>query len=108
MRLSSSVGALGVICSFQSLVSAAAGALQQITTNFGPNPTNVGFFVYVPAKLQAKPPIMVNPHACHGSAQTVFVGSQFATLADQYGYIVIYPDSPNTVDKCWAREHGTF
>jgi acetylxylan esterase len=23
------------------------------------------------------------------------------TLANTYGYIVIYPDSPNTSDKCW-------
>jgi len=40
---------------------------------------------------------LVNPHACHGSAQVAYTGSQHATL----GFIVIYPDSPNTADKCW-------
>jgi acetylxylan esterase len=82
-------------------VLAAAGPLVQITTNFGLNPTNVGFYIYVPTKLQAKPPILVNPHACHGKAQDAFTGTQLATLADTYGYIMIFPDSPNTSDKCW-------
>lgn len=80
---------------------AAAGSLQQVTDNFGSNPTNVGFYIYVPAELQTHPPVVVNPHACHGNAQDAFTGTQLATLADTYGYIVIYPDSPNAADKCW-------
>jgi acetylxylan esterase len=87
--------------SFLPSVLAAAGSLQQVTGNFGSNPTNVGFYIYVPSKLQAKPPILVNPHACHGTAQDAFTGTQLATLADQYGYIVIYPNSPNSADQCW-------
>jgi len=82
-------------------VFGAAGPLQQVTGNFGSNPTNVGFYIYVPSKLQTNPPIVVNPHACHGKAQDAFTGTQLATMADTYGYIVIYPDSPNTADKCW-------
>jgi len=89
------------LLSIISSVFAAAGSLQQVTGDFGSNPTNVGFYIYVPSKLQTSPPILVDPHACHGSAQTAFTGSQLATLADTYGYIVIYPDSPNTADKCW-------
>jgi acetylxylan esterase len=60
-------------------------------------------YIYVPDTLAANPPILVNPHACHGSAQAAYTGSQYATLASTYGFIfiVIYPDSPNTVDKCW-------
>ncbi|KAL3417942.1 Acetylxylan esterase A [Phlyctema vagabunda] len=80
---------------------AAAGPLVEVAEGFGPNPTNVTFFIYVPAKLQSQPPILVNPHWCHGSAQAAFAGTQLATLADTYGYIMIFPDSPNTVDKCW-------
>ncbi|KAE8444630.1 hypothetical protein EG329_014378 [Mollisiaceae sp. DMI_Dod_QoI] len=79
---------------------AAANSLVQIT-NFGTNPTNVSFYLYLPKNLQAKPPILVNPHWCHGTAQAAFTGTQLATLADTYGYIMIFPDSPNKADKCW-------
>lgn len=83
-----------------SLKPRAANSLVQVT-NFGSNPTNVTFYLYLPSKLQSNPPILVNPHWCHGDAAAAFAGSQFATLADTYGFIVIYPDSPNTADKCW-------
>ncbi|KAH8162720.1 hypothetical protein CIB48_g5522 [Xylaria polymorpha] len=80
---------------------AYAASLTKVTENFGPNPRNVGFYIYVPDKLAANPPILVNPHWCHGDARACYAGSQYATLASQYGFIVIYPDSPNTADKCW-------
>ncbi|KAK3388708.1 Alpha/Beta hydrolase protein [Sordaria brevicollis] len=84
-----------------SLTSAAT--LQHITTPFGPNPTSVGFYIYIPTTLtsNSNPPILVNPHWCHGTAQAAFAGSQWATWADKHGYIVIYPDSPNVADHCW-------
>ncbi|KAI0966611.1 Alpha/Beta hydrolase protein [Xylaria arbuscula] len=80
---------------------ATAASLTQVTEDFGSNPTNVNFYIYVPDQLAANPPILVNPHWCHGDAQVCYTGSQFATLASEYGFIVIYPDSPNTADKCW-------
>ncbi|KAF2816625.1 uncharacterized protein BDZ99DRAFT_140399 [Mytilinidion resinicola] len=80
------------------LVSAAS--LQQIT-KFATNPTNVGFYIYVPDKLASKPPILLVPHACHGKAQDACTGTKYATPANTYGNIVIYPDSPSTSDKCW-------
>jgi acetylxylan esterase len=70
-------------------------------TGFGTNFTNVGMDIYVPDNLAANPPILVNHHACHGSAEDAYTWSQYATLASTYGFIVIYPDSPNTTDKCW-------
>ncbi|KAI1467547.1 carbohydrate esterase family 1 protein [Daldinia caldariorum] len=76
-------------------------SLQKITSDFGPNPRNVGFFLFVPDKLAARPPILVNPHWCHGDAQASYAGSRYASLARRYGFIVIYPDSPNAADKCW-------
>ncbi len=81
-----------------SFVKAASIQRLNVTLN---NPTNVGFYIYVPNKLATKPPILVNPHWCHGSANAAYTGSQFASLADKYGFIVIYPDSPHTADKCW-------
>jgi acetylxylan esterase len=96
----SKLSSLSSIALFLTTVSGAANQLQQIT-NFGSNPSNVGFYLYVPTKLQSNPPVLVNPHWCHGSAAAAFTGTQLATLADTYGYIMIFPDSPNTSDKCW-------
>ena len=75
--------------------------LTQITGYFGPNPRNVSFYIYVPKTLQAKPPVLVVPHWCHGSAQAAFNGRPYASLGDENGFISIYPDSPNQADKCW-------
>ncbi|KAF2842561.1 carbohydrate esterase family 1 protein [Patellaria atrata CBS 101060] len=79
---------------------AIAASLRQVT-NFGENPTNVSMYIYVPDKLAMKPPILLFPHWCHGSAQAAYSGSQYSNLANTYGFIVIYPDSPNQEDKCW-------
>ncbi|KAF2113530.1 acetylxylan esteras-like protein 1 precursor [Lophiotrema nucula] len=75
--------------------------LTQIKENFGPNPRNVSFYIYVPKKLAPKPPVLVVPHWCHGTAQDAFNGRPYASLGDTYGFISIYPDSPNLADKCW-------
>ncbi|KAK8121288.1 carbohydrate esterase family 1 protein [Apiospora kogelbergensis] len=83
------------------LAATQAATLQKVAEDFGPNPRNVGFYLYVPATLAPSPPILVNPHWCHGSAQAAYAGSQYAALADVHGFIVIYPDSPNAADKCW-------
>lgn len=80
------------------LVSAAS--LQKVTENFGPNPRSVGFYIYKPDRVQAKPPILVAAHYCTGTAQAFFSGTQYKNLADQHGFIVIYPDSPNS-GRCW-------
>lgn len=79
---------------------AAAGQLQQLTSNIGPNPTNVGIFYYKPAKLASPPPLIVAMHYCSGTAQAYFTGTTYATLADQHGFIVIYPNAP-TAGGCW-------
>ncbi|KAG8946324.1 hypothetical protein FRC04_011954 [Tulasnella sp. 424] len=80
--------------------NAAAGSLQQVTGSFGANPNNVGFYYYKPSKVAANPPLIVAIHYCTGSAQAYFSGTQYATLADTYGFIVIYPDSPRS-GKCF-------
>ncbi|KAK6846335.1 carbohydrate esterase family 1 protein [Apiospora arundinis] len=80
---------------------AQAASLQKVTEDFGSNPRNVGFYIYVPDVLAPRPPILVNPHWCHGDARACHAGSQYAALADRYGFIVVYPDSPNAADKCW-------
>lgn len=86
---------------------ARAASLQHLDNVLTPaqNPTGVGFYLYVPDALPRRPrrpAVLVNPHWCHGSAEAAYDASTFApALAEQYGFLVIYPDSPNQEDKCW-------
>ena len=83
-----------------SLFTVHAASLQQITDPNIKNPTNVGFYIYVPDKLATKPAIVVAMHYCTGTAEAYYNGSPYASLADQKGFIVIYPSSPNS-GTCW-------
>ncbi|KAF7348745.1 Carbohydrate esterase family 1 and carbohydrate-binding module family 1 protein [Mycena venus] len=84
---------------WSGLVAALTSTLQQVT-NYGTNPTNVGMFVYKPTTVKANPAVIVAIHYCTGTAQAYFTGSPYAQLADTYGFIVIYPSSPNS-GTCW-------
>lgn len=93
--------------SIAGLLFAAVASAQQLSSNltqvvdFGPNPRNVSFHIYVPKNLQSKPPILVAPHWCHGTAQQVFEYRSWAAAGDKYGFITIYPNTSNVVDQCW-------
>ncbi|KAI1846590.1 hypothetical protein JX265_009106 [Neoarthrinium moseri] len=90
------------LASLLTLAPLVLGAsFQKVTEDFGPNPRGVGFYIYVPDELAVSPPVLVNPHWCHGDANATYTGSRYSALADEYGFIVIYPDSPNLEDKCW-------
>jgi poly(hydroxyalkanoate) depolymerase family esterase len=45
----------------------------------------------VPSNHPAKPAIVVAMHGCGGSGPGFYSGSEFASLADRYGFVVIYP-----------------
>nr|WP_255671922.1 PHB depolymerase family esterase [Glycomyces amatae] len=47
--------------------------------------------VYVPDARPSEPAILVAMHGCGGSGTGFYSGSEFASLADQYGFIVVYP-----------------
>ncbi|KAI0329096.1 alpha/beta-hydrolase [Cubamyces sp. BRFM 1775] len=81
------------------LSSIPASTLHQIT-NFGDNTNNIGMFVYKPARVTSKPPLIVASHYCSGTAQAYYMGSKFAQLAETYGYVVLYPNSPHS-GTCW-------
>jgi poly(hydroxyalkanoate) depolymerase family esterase len=86
-----------------SAAAPAAGAalpapqetLQEITS-FGPNPTSLRMFLYVPQHVRPHPAIIVAMHYCGGSGPAFFSGTEFASLADKYGFIVIYPSVTRT------------
>jgi acetylxylan esterase len=69
-------------------------------------PTYISMYIYVPDKLAANPPILVVSHYCGGSASAVFGQAQsggIVSAADQYGFIMIFPQTTNpaTSAKCW-------
>ncbi|KAF3931109.1 hypothetical protein ABW20_dc0107677 [Dactylellina cionopaga] len=96
MRFSFIITALTCVAEVLGLTS----SLTKVTDNFGNNPTNVGFWIYVPKTLKTRPAVVVAAHYCSGSASAYFTGSQWANLADQYGFIVIYP-SVTRSSLCW-------
>ena len=71
---------------------ASAASLVEIS-GFGQNPTNLRMHVYAPDTLASPPPILVAIHYCTGSGPAFFNGTEFRTLADRYGFIVIYPSA---------------
>ena len=72
---------------------ASAASLVEVT-NFGNNPTNLRMHLYVPDRVASpRPPILVAVHYCTGTGPAFYSGTQFAQLADQYGFIVIYPSA---------------
>jgi acetylxylan esterase len=79
---------------------ASAAALQEVT-NFGSNPSSLRMFLYVPTTVTTRPAIVVAVHYCHGDGPAFFAGSDFARLADQYGFIVIYPSVTLAPDGCF-------
>ncbi|WP_229402303.1 extracellular catalytic domain type 1 short-chain-length polyhydroxyalkanoate depolymerase [Micromonospora okii] len=78
---------------------ASAAALTEVTS-FGANPSNLRMYLYVPDSVAPRPGLLVAVHYCTGSGPAMYSGTQFAALADRYGYIVIYP-SVTRSSKCF-------
>jgi poly(hydroxyalkanoate) depolymerase family esterase len=77
---------------FMFAPAAPAASLQEIT-NFGTNPSNLRMYVYRPDTVATRPAILVAVHYCTGSGPAFFSGTDFARLADQLGFIVVYPSA---------------
>jgi len=71
---------------------AFAASLVQVT-DFGDNPGGMQMHIYVPDSHPANPAIVVAMHGCGGSGPGFYSGSEFASLADRYGFVVIYPSA---------------
>ena len=85
--------------SMQAAAPAAAASLTQIS-NFGTNPSDLAMYLYVPNNVKPNPPILLALHGCQGSGPYLYSSTEFGSLADQYGFIVIYP-STNPGGSCW-------
>jgi len=108
-RISKALAAVGAAVAFTALTVAAgpvapasAAGLTQVT-NFGANPGGAQMYVYVPDTHPANPAILLALHGCGGSGPGFYSGSEFASLADRYGFIVIYPSAEQQAGfgKCW-------
>ncbi|WP_328415875.1 PHB depolymerase family esterase [Micromonospora sp. NBC_00389] len=98
---------LGALMATVTLVAAAmafaapasAATLTEVT-GFGSNPTNLRMHLYVPDRVASRPAILLALHYCTGSGPAYHSGTQYASLADRYGFIVIYP-SVTRSSLCW-------
>jgi acetylxylan esterase len=90
---------VGIVCMTGATRHDKRASLQQVT-NFGANTSGTKMFIYVPDKLAANPAIIVAMHYCTGTAQAYYSNTPYAQLSEQYGFIVIYPESPYN-GGCW-------
>jgi poly(3-hydroxybutyrate) depolymerase len=67
-----------------------AGLTQE--SGWGSNPGSLTLFTYVPANVTAHPALVVAMHGCTQSA-AAYVSAGWNALADQYGFIVAYPQT---------------
>ncbi|MBB2948782.1 endo-1,4-beta-xylanase [Actinoplanes lutulentus] len=86
--------ALAVTAALAGGQSAQAASLVQVT-GFGTNPSNLNMYIYVPDRVAARPALLVAMHYCSGSASAVANGyfRDYQTAADQYGYIIVFPEA---------------
>ncbi|MFW6722620.1 alpha/beta hydrolase family esterase [Streptomyces sp. MAR4 CNY-716] len=71
---------------------ASAATLREVT-NFGSNPSNLRMHLYVPDNVRPQPAVLVAIHYCTGSGPAFYSGTEFARLADRYGFLVVYPSA---------------
>ncbi|MFE6281294.1 PHB depolymerase family esterase [Streptomyces sp. NPDC057877] len=69
-------------------------------TGFGSNPSNLQMYLYVPDTVTEHPAVLVAVHYCTGSGPAMHSGTEYASLADRYGFIVVYP-SVTRASKCF-------
>lgn len=97
MAISSLIAAL--VLTGTSATTASAASLTEVT-DFGSNPGNLRMYVYRPDNAPARPAVLVAVHYCTGTAPAFHSNTEFARLADQYGFIVVYPDA-NVSGQCF-------
>lgn len=85
-------------------VTFSYGQLQEIN-NFGSNPGNLRSYIYVPKNGIAgtQLSLVVALHGCSQNAQEISDETGWNKLADEYGFIVLYPEqkSANNVSRCF-------
>jgi poly(hydroxyalkanoate) depolymerase family esterase len=82
---------------------ASAPSLREIGT-FGNNPGNLRMFAHVPPGIGAKPALVVALHGCTQSANAYALGTGWCDVADQHGFVVIFPEQQlsNNPKNCFS------
>ena len=87
-------GVAPLIAALFALAAPATAAQLTEVTGFGANPSSLRMYEYVPASAPASgAPVLVAVHYCTGTGPAFFSGTEFASLADRYGFIVVYPSA---------------
>lgn len=88
------------------LATAAQAASLEEVTDFGANPSGAKMHIYVPDAVAGAQdngtgvPVVVAIHYCTGTGPGYYAGTPYAQLADEHGFIVVYPSSPHD-GACW-------
>jgi poly(hydroxyalkanoate) depolymerase family esterase len=88
-----SIVVLGAVLATWAAPRAASAASLAEVTSFGRNPSGLRMFLYVPDNVKPHPAVLVAVHFCTGSGPVFFSGTEFASLANQHGFIIIYPSA---------------
>ncbi|SOD62376.1 esterase, PHB depolymerase family [Streptomyces zhaozhouensis] len=77
------------------LVAAPPARAAELTeiADFGENPSGLRMHLYVPDNAPANPAVLVAVHYCTGSGPAFHAGTEFASLADRHGFLVVYPSA---------------
>lgn len=75
----------------------------QALSDFGDNPGQLNGYVYVPARAMAHRPLVVAMHGCGQDAASFARLSGWNKLADELGFVVLYPEQrmTNNAQKCF-------
>lgn len=78
-------------------LAAISQAWAQLTpvSNFGTNPGNLNMYYYAPTGLSGPAPLVVVMHGCTQDAFSYASESDWNSLADEYGFYVVYPEQIN-------------
>jgi poly(hydroxyalkanoate) depolymerase family esterase len=85
------------------VADAAATRLRELT-GFGANPGNLRMFAHIPERLPPDPPLVIALHGCTQTADEYDRGTGWSSLADQFGFAVVYPQQQpsNNPKNCFS------
>jgi len=100
MKLSLSVF-ISLILNSSVVVSAAEAVLQKGT--YSTSAGSRDYYLYVPDRITEKPAVVVALHGCTQTAPDFAAQSGFVDLADNYGFIAVFPEQSykQNAFKCW-------
>ncbi|PZW43148.1 poly(hydroxyalkanoate) depolymerase family esterase [Humitalea rosea] len=94
------------------LAAEAEASLVPALQDFGDNPGQLRALTHVPAKRQAKAPLVVVLHGCGQTAQGYDAGTGWTQMADRHGFVVLLPEqqrsnNPNTCFSWFDPNHAS-